>query len=232
MLKFIRDFIGLFYPEVCLACGEGLAEGEKLVCSSCLFKLPKTNYHMQPSNPVMRAFYGRVDVVAAASFYYYSKGSLVQDLVHQLKYNDKKQLGIAFGKWYGAELKQSPYFAELDAIIPVPLHAKKLRKRGFNQSACFAEGLGQVMGIEVLPDALHRIKDTQTQTNKSRFERWENLKDVFSPGKNIKLQGKHVLLVDDIITTGATMEACIHAIQLEGVASVSVASIGYVTDEF
>ena len=231
MLKWFKDFLSLFYPEVCIICGEGLAEGEEFVCTACLYKLPKTDYHHHPGNALYRVFYGRAEIKAAAAYCYYAKGGMVQDLVHEVKYNGKKELGACLGKWYGAELKNVSTFSELDWIIPVPLHPKKLKRRGYNQSASFAEGLSQTMNVPVLPNGLMRLKDTETQTNKSRFSRWENVKDVFAPENKEQLLNKHVLLVDDIITTGATMEACIHALNTAPVASVSVASIGYVTDE-
>lgn len=231
MFRFFKDFISLFYPEVCITCGEGLAETEEFICTSCFYKLPKTDYHHHPVNPLYRAFYGRAGIKAGAAYCYYAKGGMVQDLVHEIKYNGKKDLGTCFGKWYGAELKNVAPFSELDYIIPVPLHPKKLKRRGYNQSACFADGLSQTMNVPILPDGLKRLKDTETQTNKSRFSRWENVKDVFAVKNKEQLEGKHVLIVDDIITTGATMEACIHALNAVPVASVSVASIGYVTDE-
>ncbi len=231
MIRLLKDFISLFYPEVCIICGEGLAEKEEFICTTCFYKIPKTDYHNNPNNALYKVFYGRAEIKAAASYCYFSKGSMVQDLVHAVKYNDKKELGVCLGKWYGAELKGVAPFSELDCIIPVPLHPKKLQRRGYNQSECFADGLSQVLKVPVLPSALIRLKDTETQTNKSRFSRWENVKDVFEAGNKEQLLNKHVLIVDDIITTGATMEACIHAINAAGVASVSVASIGYVTDE-
>jgi len=231
MFRLLKDFISLFYPEVCITCGDGLAEKEEFICTSCFYKLPKTDYHIHPANTLYKVFYGRAEIKAAAAYCYYDKGGMVQNLVHEIKYKGKKELGTCFGKWYGAELKKATLFSELDCIIPVPLHLEKLKRRGYNQSACFAEGLSQTMNIPVLPNALKRLKDTETQTNKSRFSRWENVKDVFAVENKAQLQNKHVLIVDDIITTGATMEACIHALNSVPVASVSVASIGYVADE-
>ena len=231
MIRLLKDFISLFYPEVCITCGEGLAEKEEFICTSCFYKLPKTDYHNYPNNTLYKTFYGRAEIQAAAAFCYYSKGSMVQELVHEVKYKGKKELGTCFGKWYGAELKGVSPFSELDYIVPVPLHPKKLKRRGYNQSACFAQGLSQVMKVPVLENGIKRQKDTETQTNKSRFSRWENVKDVFEVENKEQLQGKNVLIVDDIITTGATMEACIHALNAAEVKSVSVASIGYVTDE-
>jgi ComF family protein len=231
MRKLLSDFISLFYPNVCLNCSEGLAEKEEFICTSCFYKLPKTDYHNFPNNALYKAFYGRVEIQAGAAFCYYTKGSVLQDLVYEVKYKGKKELGVRLGGWYGQELKGVSPFSELDYIVPVPLHPKKLKRRGYNQSACFAEGLSQVMKVPVLVNGLKRIKDTETQTNKSRFSRWENVKDVFEAENKELLQGKNVLIVDDIITTGATMEACIHALNAAQVKSVSVASIGYVTDE-
>jgi ComF family protein len=231
MIRLLKDFISLFYPEVCITCGEGLAEKEEFICTSCFYKLPKTDYHNHPQNPLYKVFYGRAEIQAAAAYCYFTKGNMVQDLVHEIKYNGKKELGVCFGKWYGADLKNVSPFSELDYIIPVPLHPKKLKRRGYNQSACFAEGLSQAMNVAVLQNGLKRIKDTETQTNKSRFSRWENVKDVFAVENAGQLRHKHVLVVDDIITTGATVEACIHVLKEAGVKSVSVASIGYVTDE-
>lgn len=231
MLQFLKDFISLFYPEVCLACGEGLAEKEEFVCTTCLYKLPKTDYHNQLLNPMYKAFYGRAEIKAAAAYGYYTKGGVLQELVHEFKYNGKKGLATSFGKWYGAELKKVSTFSELDFIIPVPLHPTKLRSRGYNQSACFAEGLSKTLDVPVLPDVLKRTKNTETQTNKSRFSRWENVKDVFALDNKEQIENKHILIVDDIVTTGATIEACINVLNAASVASVSVASIGYATDE-
>jgi len=231
MLQLFRDFVSLFYPEVCITCGEGLAHKEEFICTSCFYKLPKTDYHNYPNNPLYRAFYGRAEIRAAASYCYYAKGGMVQDLVHEIKYNGKKELGTSFGKWYGIELKPIHPFSELDCIIPVPLHPKKLKRRGYNQSTFFAEGLAKTLNIQVISNGLTRVRDTETQTNKSRFSRWENVKDVFTVTNKEQLMGKHVLLVDDIITTGATLEACIHVLNSVPVASVSIASVGYVTDD-
>lgn len=227
MLQLFKDFISLFYPEVCLCCGEGLAKQEEFVCTACMYKLPKTNFHKQADNPVMKTFYGRVEVAAGVAYCHYQKGNTVQNLVHEMKYNGKKELGTHLGKWYGHELKDSPAFQKIDVVVPVPLHKRKLRKRGYNQSAYFANGLAQSMGIECAEDALKRVKNTETQTRKSRYSRWDNVKDIFAVNNKEKLAGKHVLLVDDIITTGATIEACSHVILASGVASLSVASIGY-----
>ncbi len=226
MIRFLRDFISLFYPEVCLVCGEGLNSKEEFVCTMCMYKLPKTNYHTNTDNPLAKVFWGRVEVNAVAAYCHYQKGNSVQDLVHELKYNGKKQLGTYLGKWYGNDLKESPLFNKVDAIVYIPLHPTKLKKRGYNQSALFAEGLAQSMVVPVLHGALSRVKNTDTQTRKSRIERWANVEGIFKVDKPEELINKHVLLVDDIITTGATIEACAVELLKANPASISIASIG------
>jgi ComF family protein len=226
MIRFLRDFISLFYPEVCLICGEGLNSKEEFVCTMCMYKLPKTNYHTNADNPLAKVFWGRVEVNAVAAYCHYQKGNTVQDLVHELKYNGKKQLGTYLGKWYGNDLKESPLFNKVDAIVYIPLHPTKLKKRGYNQSALFAEGLAQSMGVPLLHGALSRVKNTDTQTRKSRIERWANVEGIFKVDKPEELINKHVLLVDDIITTGATIEACAVELLKANPASISIASIG------
>lgn len=226
LLQLAKDFVGLFYPEVCISCGDDLVGKEVEVCTACIYKLPRTNYHNQAENPLIKVFWGRVDLNAVSAFCHYQKGNMVQDLVHQLKYNGKKELGIQIGKWYGNDLKSSMDFSDADHIIYIPLHPKKLRKRGYNQSAYFAEGLSISMGVPVLHDAMIRVKNTETQTRKSRYERWENVEGIFAVAKAEEMKGKHVLLVDDIITTGATIEACVLALNKAGVEKISVAAIG------
>lgn len=227
MLQLVKDFISLFYPQVCLCCGEGLAESEEFVCTTCMYKLPRTNFHIQPGNALQKVFDGRADIAMAAAYCHYQKGNTVQDLVHELKYNGKKELGAYLGKWYGHDLKASDMYKPVDVVVPVPLHKRKMRKRGYNQSAWFAKGLAESLGAQCMEDGLKRVKYTETQTRKSRYERWENVKDIFEVNRKQELRGKHVLLVDDIITTGATIEACSHALLSLPVASVKVASIGY-----
>lgn len=227
MLQLIKDFISLFYPQVCLCCGEGLAEGEEFVCTACMYKLPRTNFHTHPGNALQKVFDGRANIAMAAAYCHYQKGNTVQDLVHEIKYKGKKELGAYLGKCYGHELKSAAPYSNIDAVVPVPLHPRKMRKRGYNQSAWFAKGLAESMGAQCLEDGLKRTKYTETQTRKSRYERWENVKDIFDVNRKQELTGKHVLLVDDIITTGATIEACSHALLALPVASLKVAAIGF-----
>ena len=208
-MSLIYDFISLLFPRICAACGNNLLKQEEIICISCEFHLPRTNFHLSPDNPVSRLFWGKVPLETAASYLYFNKGSNVQRLIHQLKYKGRKDIGIKLGRQYGQDLRVSPFFHSIQMIIPVPLHTKRLKKRGYNQSEQFAIGLGESMKIPVDPYAIYRKKETETQTNKSRFKRWQNVTEVFEVKKSNSLEMKHILLVDDVITTGATLESCI-----------------------
>lgn len=224
-LSLIEDLINLIFPRICAACGESLLKQEETICLSCEFHLPRTNFHLVLDNPVCRLFWGKVKLESAASYLYFNKGNKVQRLIHQLKYKGRKDIGICLGRQYGHYLKVSPFFNTAQVIIPVPLHAKKLKQRGYNQSEQFAVGLGESMIIPVFPEALYRKKDTGTQTKKSRFLRWQNVDDVFEVKNPGSLEMKHVLLVDDVITTGATLESCINTLSAIRGIRVSVVTI-------
>lgn len=225
MLALLDDFVSLFYPQVCFACGNSMYRNEEVICSFCRFHLPKTNFHKQPDNPLSKTFWGRINVENVSSYFYFSKGSKVQHLMHQFKYSGKYEIGVYLGKLYGSDLKGEESFKDIEMVIPVPLHPKKLRKRGYNQSEKFAEGLAQSMEITLDTKTLIRTYSSETQTRKSRFNRWENVKEIFQVTGSNSIAGKHVLLVDDVITTGATIEACAtHLLEVEGT-RVSVASL-------
>lgn len=203
-----HDLLGLLYPNVCLACHNSLPTRNECICLECQIHLPKTNFHLEADNPFTERFWGRLDIKSGAALYHFVKGGRVQELIHQLKYLGKRQVGHRLGQWYGEQLRTAPLFKTIDAIVPVPLHARKERLRGFNQSAIFAAGLAEAMQIPALPNALVRQVFTETQTNKSRLERLANVQDVFAVKDETALRGKHILLVDDVMTTGATLEAC------------------------
>jgi ComF family protein len=189
--------------------------------------LPFTDFHLQPDNAVAQQFWGRVPIEAASALLYFSKGSRVQNLMHQLKYKNKPEVGVYLGKLAGKCLLENAVFAAADVIIPVPLHKQKLLKRGYNQSLSFAEGLAEKLQVPVSVDNLIRTTGTESQTKKSRTSRYENMKEVFSVKNPSLLTGKHVLLVDDIITTGATLEACCNVLlEIPGV-KISIAAIAY-----
>jgi len=227
---FISDFISLLYPRICYACGNTLFRHENVICTQCLFQLPKTNFHLFPDSPLDKVFWGRVPLQRTAALYYFSKGGKVQHLIHQLKYKGQKEVGIYMGKLLGNDLKTDPGFETINAIIPVPLHPRKQRKRGYNQSEQFAIGLSESTGIAMDIKSFVRTVATETQTRKSRFARYENVKEIFKVTYPENLENKHLLLVDDVITTGATLESCANILlDIPGV-KLSVAAIAYAVD--
>jgi ComF family protein len=221
------DLFSLFFPNLCLGCGQPLIKGEEVICSICHFHLPKTYFHNDPENPLNRVFWGRVNLEAVASYLYFHKGSTVQHLLHQLKYKGRQEIGLRIGKWYGLELRQADVFRDTELIIPVPLHPRKFRKRGYNQSQAFAEGLASVMKAKPEIRCLYRKVDSNTQTRKARYNRWENVENIFAVDHPERIQSHHLLLVDDVITTGATLESCAQALlEVSGV-KVSIATIAF-----
>lgn len=208
----IGDFFGLIYPNICYSCGKGLAKGEKHICSFCRYKLPVTNYHLQRDNPVEKMFWGRVELRAAASLYFFRKGNRVQRLIHQLKYKGKKGIGETLGQFMGNTLPSSPEFQCIDTVIPVPLHPAKKLKRGYNQCDPIAEAAADGLNAEVQIQNLFRNIKSKTQTKKSRYKRWQNVEGIFQLRKPELIENKTILLIDDVITTGSTLEACTQAL--------------------
>lgn len=215
----------MLFPNSCQMCEESLAKGEKLICLYCRFHLPLTNYHLSANNPLERRFMGKVNVKHAWAYLKFTKQGRVQKALHALKYNGKKEVGQLMGNWYGQELKIAGLAAELDLILPVPLHPSKLKKRGYNQSDAFAEGLSEAMEVEWSHQVLLRNTASATQTRKKRLERWKNVERIFDVNNKMGIQGKRILLVDDVITTGATLESCVEVLQEAGSAEVSIAAI-------
>ena len=221
----LEDFISLFFPNYCLGCMGSLIKGEDILCTACLSDLPKTNYHQAIDNPVKNKFSGRLLVKHGLAFLKFRKSGMVQHLLHQLKYNDHPEIGVRLGQTFGLELLNSGFQEEFDLIIPVPLHAARKRQRGYNQSAQFAAGLSEALQIPWDESISIRTQSTATQTRKSKSERWENVKDVFTLGDYRLISEKKILLVDDVITTGATLEACGQHIIASGCQELSVACI-------
>jgi ComF family protein len=224
---FIEDFISLLYPNVCAACGNSLFKHEEIICTYCLYHLPKTNYHLLEASPLDKVFWGRAQLSHTAALYNFQKKSKVQHLIHQLKYKGRTDVGIYLGKVLGTDLAKTQAFMDVDKVIPVPLHPDKQRKRGYNQSEQIAIGMAKAMNTEMDSTSFIRTVDTQTQTKKSRFARWENVKEIFQVTSASELANKHILLVDDVITTGATLESAAHILlSIEGL-RLSIACIGY-----
>ncbi|MES2558511.1 MAG: phosphoribosyltransferase family protein [Bacteroidota bacterium] len=221
----LRELIHLFYPRLCIACNGNLLRNETFLCTGCLFHLPQTHFHTLEESPLAKVFWGRISVQQALAFLYFKKGNAVQHILHEIKYKDNKELAIFMGSYYGSLLKKEGM--SWDAVAAIPLHKSKLRKRGYNQSGLIAQGLATSLGIQDLSGSLQRTKATETQTKKHRFERWENVEEVFIIEQPQSFEGKHILLVDDVITTGATLEACGKIILETPGTTLSVASIAF-----
>ncbi|MGG9960158.1 ComF family protein [Ferruginibacter sp. SUN106] len=198
----------LFYPHVCTGCGSDLLEENNLLCLHCINDLPHTDFAQFNNNPVEKIFWGRIPVTAAHSQFYFAKETLLQHLIHQLKYKNNTAIGFYLGELMGTSLLQSNRFNHIDYLVPLPLYPDKERKRGYNQAAIICNGMSEVMNVPVLKDTIIRQRFTETQTRKHRTERWENVEGSFVVKDPAIIKGKNILLVDDVVTTGATLEAC------------------------
>jgi len=224
---YLADFISLLFPELCAACRESLMANERLICTACRYNLPYTDFHLQPDNIVAQQFWGKIKLDGAYALFYFTKGGKIQNVLHQFKYKGVKQIGNLLGNMAGEQLIKNKVFNSADLIIPVPLHKKRMLQRGYNQSACFAEGLSEKLNAVVENNNLVRLTATETQTHKSRFARFENMQEVFMVKNPERLMNKHVLLVDDVITTGSTLEACaVQLLKIPGL-KLSIATIAY-----
>lgn len=214
----LGSFLSLFFPRYCIVCGRTLAKGEECLCTMCNINLPRTDYHLRKDNPVEKMFWGKIPLERATSFFFYRKGSDFRQILHQLKYGGQKGIGAIMGRYMAAELLASGFFDGVDIILPVPLHKKKQQIRGYNQSEWIARGIAAVTGISIDTESVVRQKNTETQTRKSSFERWENVEGIFELHHAQSLTGKHVLIVDDVLTTGATTVECASCLaEIEGI---------------
>jgi ComF family protein len=223
----LTDFVALFFPQACLACQDTLVAGEQYLCTTCRAELPYTNYHLLPAaqNPLSRRFWGKLPVMHVLSYLHFLRHGHVQHLLHQLKYQGQQEVGKALGQLYGAELAEASLGSEFDLIVPVPLHRRKLAHRGYNQADAFAAGLAAALPCPWSAAALRRTEHTASQTRKSRTERWQNVATVFEVANIQEVAGRRILLVDDVLTTGATLEACGAALLAAGARQVSIATI-------
>ncbi len=221
------EFINLIFPNRCRSCEKNLFKGEYLICTFCRFKLPRTNFHQIPDNPLVKHFWGKTQITNAAAYFYFNKGSRVQHLIHLLKYKGEKDLGVLLGNLFGSVLHTAENFRTIDYLIPVPLHASRRKQRGYNQSEIIVDGMHETMHVPAIKNLLIRERATATQTRKKRYSRYENMKEVFVINNNSKYEGKHFLLVDDVITTGSTLVACAEKLHEIKNVKVSVAAIAY-----
>ena len=225
--EYIRDFISLFFPEICLGCKRSLLYQEEFICAHCDYSLPYTNFHLEEDSQAAKKLWGRIPFEKVASYLYFANGSHVQQLMHALKYRNRPNVARFFGRRYGSELAASGIFSDADLIIPVPLHKKKLIQRGYNQSEYFGKGLSESMGIEMRTKVLKRTHHKKSQTTRNRYERYENTKGIFSVIQPNIIVNRHVILVDDVLTTGATLESCTNALlEVKGV-RVSIITLAY-----
>lgn len=226
-MTLINDFMSLIYPRHCEACGNSLFKHEAYICNLCKLSLPKSNYHKNGQNELSQTFVGRVPLEKSLCFYLFEKSGKVQKILHAIKYQNQKELAQFIGDLYANDLIKENILTDIDVIIPIPLHAKKLKLRGFNQSEWFAKGLANLLGKPLDTFSFERLQETSTQTKKKKYQRWENVEGIFNLKDKAVLVNKHVLLVDDVITTGATIEAAWMALKdVEGI-KISVISIAF-----
>jgi len=221
------DFLHLLFPEYCYACERTLVPGERIICTYCRLKLPYTQVHLlaPEHNPLAIRFYGKVPIKYTWAYLYFNRAGRVQRLLHALKYKGIQEVGEVLGNWYGHSLREHGLDSAFDMVVPVPLHTRKKRQRGYNQADSFAKGLAQSLGVPWSDKVLIRTRNTSSQTHKSRPERWANVADIFKVVDPISIKTKRILLVDDVMTTGATLEASALTLYQAGCAEVSVCTI-------
>jgi ComF family protein len=221
----LEDFVSLFYPRYCRGCHNSLVQGEELICTQCLLEMPKSNYHLYRENPFYQKFRGRLPVRHVMTLYKFVKESRVQQVLHNLKYKQQPELGEMLGRIYGHDLLQAEFRTSFDLIIPVPLHDSRRRIRGYNQSEEFGKGLSNVLELPCDDTFMMRKAKTETQTHKTKLSRWENVERMFHVVKPEPIAKKRILLVDDVVTTGATLEACGRALLDAECSELSIACI-------
>jgi ComF family protein len=221
------DFISLLFPRLCYACGNDLLRNEYLICTECFVTIPRTNYHRELNNPVSQLFWGRCRIEKAAAFSFYNRGSRIRNLIHNLKYRGIEEIGHELGRIYGLSLKSSGFTDDIDLIIPVPIHPSKKRVRGFNQSDSISSGIAMTSGLPFSTSSLVRTTASATQTKRSRYDRWVNVEGIFKVADEEMVKGKHILLVDDVITTGSTIEACANELLRIDGTRVSVVALAF-----
>jgi ComF family protein len=230
LTKIWDSLIGLVFPDFCEVCGTPLVRGERHICLSCLFKMPRTGFWDEADNELEKMFWGRVKIERACALFYYRKGSDFRPMIHKLKYKGKYKIALRLGEELGICLKNSVLYQDISMLIPIPLHPKKEKMRGYNQSELIATGMSDIMSLPLEKGNLIRTKFTETQTKKTATERWKNVQSVFDVRDKTGLTGEHILLIDDVITTGSTIEACASTLIDNCNCKVSIATIGYASN--
>jgi ComF family protein len=224
-MRFIDDILNIIFPKVCCSCDKSLAKNEELICFSCRSTMPKANFNDLEHNELVSRLYGKLNVDFGSSFLYFHKSGITQKILHMLKYEHMPELGELMGRWYGYELLQQKVDEKVDFVIPVPLHPRKEKIRGYNQSYFIAQGMNTSTKIPVENEILYRIHYEKSQTQRTKEQRWKSVSDAFIVKDKGKIEGKYILLVDDVITTGATLEACGRQLLKNGAAGISVATL-------
>jgi ComF family protein len=220
------DMAALLFPRLCAGCGDGLRIGEEAICTACRLELaPSFDFAAPAENPSARVFWGRIPVQAAASGYVFGSHGRIQEIIHQLKYKGRRDAGVELGKTIARQMAAVHPFNTVSLIVPVPLHSSRLRQRGYNQAAAFGQGIAELLGVPLRENILLRLQATRTQTRKTRDERWQNVDSVFSVSDPASIENKHILLVDDVLTTGATLESAARPLLAVHGVTVSIVTI-------
>lgn len=223
----LEDIFQLFFPDVCLSCKLQLTKNETVICTTCRHDFTQTDYTTKPQNQLEKSFYGRIPIQEATALFYFHKKGKIQELIHELKYKGHQEIGVFFGNWLGNEISENNRFKTIDCIVPVPLHPKKLKKRGYNQLTKFGQALSSTLNIPFVEHKLGKIESTTTQTHKGKDARWKNVKELFHLTDITFFENKHILLIDDVITTGATLEACSNELLKSKNVKISIAVMAY-----
>jgi len=226
-MKLFKDLFNIFYPDLCANCDHQLTKNEDIICTFCRHDLPLTAYTNYRDNKIIKTFYGRTAIEKANSLLFYRKTGITKKLIHDLKYKGNEEVGTFFGNWLGEILKENNQFSDVDCIIPVPLHPKKLKQRGYNQVTKFGESLSFHLNIPFIENVLQRTSTAKTQTFKARFDRFNNIDTKFLLKDTSIFNNKHVLLIDDVITTGATLESCAKELQKTEHIKISILTMAY-----
>jgi len=221
----LEHIVNLFFPKVCYACYNALGDNEDTICVTCRNDLPVTNFHFNDDDSVIKVLYGRAKIEHGTALFRFEKKGLVQQLIHGLKYKGYENIGFVLGNWLGGELNEVDAYRTIDVVIPVPLHNKKLKTRGYNQVEKFGQQIAKALDVEYKDDVLVKITNTKSQTTKGRLTRWTNSDELFALKNMETIDNKHILLVDDIITTGATLEACVNVLSQVKNIKISIATM-------